>query len=378
VIQGKCAERNIAMAAFKSSLNIKGESILNGLDSSVVVIDDCSNIAFLNSSAEQFFDSSQTQLKGRNISQLLPVESPLMSLIEQVQSTGSGVSDHGITIDTPRITKQLINVQVTPILDIPGFAILNIFERSMVDKIDRQLTHRNASRSVSALSAMLAHEVKNPLSGIRGAAQLLELEATSSDKELTQLICDETDRICQLVDRMEVFSDQRPLERKPVNVHKVLERVRKIAQFGFGVNIKIIEKYDPSLPLINGDYDQLVQIFLNLIKNAAEAINHENGEIIIQTAYQHSVYFALSGKTTRTHLPLVVSVQDNGIGIPVELKDHLFDAFVTSKSNGTGLGLALVAKMIDNHGGVIEFDSDPGKTVFRVNLPMFSDSNVED
>jgi two-component system nitrogen regulation sensor histidine kinase GlnL len=272
----------------------------------------------------------------------------------------------------------LINVQISPILDNPGFAILNIFERSIANKIDRQLTHRNAARSVSAMSAMLAHEVKNPLSGIRGAAQLIEQQATGGDRELTQLICDETDRICQLVDRMEVFSDQRPLERRPVNAHKVLERVRQIAKVGFANNIKIIEKYDPSLPFINGDHDQLVQIFLNLVKNAAEAIKHSSGEIILKTAYQHSVYFALPGNMTRTHLPLIITVQDNGTGIPVEVQDNLFDAFVTSKSNGSGLGLALVAKMIDDHGGVIEFESDPGKTLFRVILPMSADTNDDD
>jgi two-component system nitrogen regulation sensor histidine kinase GlnL len=225
---------------------------------------------------------------------------------------------------------------------------------------------------------MLAHEVKNPLSGIRGAAQLLEQEAIGDDQALTQLIRNEVDRICLLVDRMEVFSDQRPLERKPINAHKVLERVRQIAQNGFASKIKIIEKYDPSLPFILGNHDQLVQIFLNLIKNAAEAIDHEKGEITLQTAYQHSVHFAIPGKETQTHLPLVISVQDNGIGIPVELHENLFDAFVTSKSNGTGLGLAVVAKMIDDHGGIIEFDSYPGKTIFRVILPMTADENEAD
>jgi two-component system, NtrC family, nitrogen regulation sensor histidine kinase GlnL len=352
------------------ALDINTENILNGLDSTVVVIDDGGSIAYLNSSAEQFFAGSLVQLQGHAISELLPLDSPLMSLVTQVQNTGSGVSDYGLILDTPRIEKQSVNVQVTPMADNPGFAILTIFERSIADKIDRQLTHRNAARSVSAMSAMLAHEVKNPLSGIRGAAQLLEQGVSEQDQELTQLICDETDRICALVDRMEVFSDQRPLERTPVNAHKVLERVRQIAQNGFARNIKIIENYDPSLPHIDGNHDQLVQIFLNLVKNAAEATNSNNGEIVLKTAYQHSVRFAIPGSTSRTHLPLVISVQDNGDGIPIELQDHLFDAFVTSKANGTGLGLALVAKMVDDHGGVIEFDSQPGKTIFRVILPM--------
>ena len=373
----KLVGREMEIAPFEVALNIKSESILNGLDSSIIVIDEYLNIAYLNSSAEQFFAGSQIKLKGKNINQLLPFDSPLMSLIRQVQAGGSSVSDHGFTLDTQRIKKQLVNVQITPMLDNPGFAILNIFERSIANKIDRQLTHRNAARSISAMSAMLAHEIKNPLSGIRGAAQLIEQQATGDDRELTQLICDETDRICQLVDRMEVFSDQRPLERRPVNAHKVLERVRQIAQVSFAGNIKIIEKYDPSLPCINGDHDQLVQIFLNLVKNAAEAIKHENGEIILHTSYQHSVHFALPGNITRTHLPLVVTVQDNGIGIPFVVQDNLFDAFITSKSNGTGLGLALVAKMIDDHGGIIEFDSNPGKTLFRVMLPMSSDTNVD-
>jgi two-component system, NtrC family, nitrogen regulation sensor histidine kinase GlnL len=364
------ALRETTMPLNGEALDINTENILNGLDSTVVVIDDSGLIAYLNSSAEQFFAGSLVQLQDHAISELLPLDSPLLSLITQVQKTGSGVSDYGLILDTPRIEKQSVNVQVTPMADNPGFAILTIFERSIADKIDRQLTHRNAARSVSAMSAMLAHEVKNPLSGIRGAAQLLEQGVSEQDQELTQLICDETDRICALVDRMEVFSDQRPLERTPVNAHKVLERVRQIAQNGFARNLKIIEDYDPSLPYIDGNHDQLVQIFLNLVKNAAEAANPNNGEIVLKTAYQHSVRFAVPGNTSRTHLPLVISVQDNGDGIPIELQDHLFEAFVTSKTNGTGLGLALVAKMIDDHGGVIEFDSQPGKTIFRVILPM--------
>ena len=149
--------------------------------------------------------------------------------------------------------------------------VLTLQERSIADKIDRQLTHRNAARSVTAMAAMLAHEVKNPLSGIRGAAQLLEENAGAADRELTRLICDETDRICALVDRMDVFSDRRPIEREPVNIHEVLERVRSAAQSGFARHVRFIEEYDPSLPPVHGNRDLLIQTFLNLVKNAAEA-----------------------------------------------------------------------------------------------------------
>ncbi len=363
------------MTLGKKPESIRSENILNSLDSSIILIDDCLNIVYLNNSAEQFFAGSKAQLIGQNIDQLLPIDSVLMSLIKQVQTEASGVSDYGLLLDTPRTEKQLVNVEVTPMADKRGFVILTIFERSIADKIDRQLIHRSSVRSVSAISAILAHEVKNPLSGIRGAAQLLEKEADVGDLELTRLICDETDRICALVDRMEVFSDQRPITREPVNAHKVLERVRQIAQNGFARNIKIVENYDPSLPEINGNHDQLVQIFLNLVKNSAEAVDPTIGEIILRTSYQHSVYFTVPGSPSRAHLPLVISIQDNGIGIPIEIQEYLFDAFVTSKSNGTGLGLALVAKMIDGHGGIIEFESHPGKTTFRVMLPMSTETS---
>ena len=143
-------------------------------------------------------------------------------------------------------------------------------ERTIADKMDRQLTHRGAARSVSALAAMLAHEIKNPLSGIRGAAQLLEQSAGDDDRTLTRLICDEADRIVKLVDRMEVFSDERPVEREPVNIHVVLDHVKRLAQSGFARRIKFIENYDPSLPPVFANRDQLIQVFLNLVKNAAE------------------------------------------------------------------------------------------------------------
>jgi two-component system nitrogen regulation sensor histidine kinase GlnL len=242
----------------------------------------------------------------------------------------------------------------------------------MADKIDRQLSHRGAARSVSGLAAMLAHEIKNPLSGIRGAAQLLETSVEDEDRELTRLIRDEADRIVKLVDRMEVFSDERPIEREPVNIHVILDHVRRLAKSGFARSIQIRDEYDPSLPMVYANRDQLVQVFLNLVKNAAEAMGDApDGEIVLTTAYKPGFRLSVPGNPSKVTLPLEFCVRDNGAGVPEELIPHLFEPFVTTKANGTGLGLALVAKIIRDHGGVIECESQPRRTVFRALMPAY-------
>ncbi len=344
-------------------------AILAAMAPAVIVLDAAHRFRFANQAAEAFFALSAASLAGMRLEELLPTDHPLFSMVCLARTQTTIIADHDMSFESPRLARRNISVTVAPIVDHPDCVVVTLADGSTVQKLDRQMVFRKAARSVSGMAAILAHEVKNPLSGIRGAAQLLETVVPERDRELTQLIQDEVDRIRALVDRMEMFSD-RPIEHGPVNIHQVLSHVRRLAETGFARHARFIETYDPSLPPVWGNRDQLVQVFLNLVKNSAEAIPERGGVIELITAYQHGVRLALPGGARRVHLPLVVSVRDNGSGIPDTIRSSLFDPFVTSKRSGTGLGLALVAKLVGDHGGLVECDSRPGRTVFRVHLPI--------
>jgi two-component system, NtrC family, nitrogen regulation sensor histidine kinase GlnL len=353
--------------------------ILGALSVPVVLLDAENRFRYVNHAAEQFLGVSAAQLASLRLTDLVPVDNPLFLLVDQVRRSEATVSDHELTLDGPRLHKPGIAVQGSPLPEEPGAVLLVLQDASAARALDRQLTFRSAARSVSGMAAILAHEVKNPLSGIRGAAQLLEASVGPDDRELAVLIRDEADRIRGLVDRMEIFGEK-PISRGAVNIHRVLEHVRKLAQSGFAAHIRFHEAYDPSLPPVWGNRDQLVQVVLNLVKNAAEAVTHadqSNPEITLSTAYQHGMRLAVPGSTDRVELPLTVAVRDNGPGIPEDIRPHLFEPFVSSKASGSGLGLALVAKLMGDHGGLIEVDSRPGRTEFRLHLPVLSERDAE-
>ncbi|KFC61603.1 Nitrogen regulation protein [Bosea sp. LC85] len=346
---------------------------LNVLPMPVLVIGEGHGILYANTAAEDFFQSSVVVLKRQRLDDVIAFGSPVLSLVEDVQRRGASVSEYRLDLGSPRIgVERIVDVFASPLPNQGDAVVLMLQERTIAEKMDRQLTHRGAARSITALGAMLAHEIKNPLSGIRGAAQLLEASVPDSDRMLTQLICDEADRIVKLVERVELFGDERPSERGPVNVHDVLDHVKRLAQSGFARHIRFNEIYDPSLPPVAGNRDQLVQVLLNLMKNAAEAIGEHaiDGEITLTTAYRPGIRMQHAGSAGRIALPLEIGIRDNGPGVPHDLLPHLFDPFVTTKAQGSGLGLALVAKVIGDHGGIVECESVPRRTTFRILLPL--------
>jgi two-component system, NtrC family, nitrogen regulation sensor histidine kinase GlnL len=360
---------------------IEHDLLLSALPHPILVLDANNLIIYANPAAEFFVSASIAVLRRQTLAQVVAFGCPLLSLVDQVRRTGATVNEYGVEILIPRIDGvKLVDVYAgpSPTTITVGHVLLMLQQRSMAQMIERQLTHRASARTVSGMAAVLAHEIKNPLSGIRGAAQLLEPGLSDDDRALTQLICTETDRIRDLVDELEVFGDERPMPRLPVNIHDVLDHVQRLSETGFGRGIRHHAEYDPSLPAVTGDRDKLIQAFLNLIKNAAEAIaetdsnagGDQTGRITLQTSFRPGVRLSVPGSGTRVALPLMIQIEDNGPGVPESMKSVLFDPFVTTKRTGTGLGLALVAKIIGDHGGIIECDSEPRRTVFRVLLPM--------
>ena len=303
----------------------------------------------------------------------MPFSSPVFGAVAQARASSGVVNEYSVAVGTPRLGgERLVDLQAALMTEHPRFVIVMLLERSMAQRSTAS-SPRAARRARSPAWPpcwRMRSRTRSPASAARRNCS--SPASNSDDRALARLICDETDRIRDLVDQMEVFSDERPLDKKPVNIHAVLERVKQLTIAGMGQGITVREEYDPSLPPVLGNKDQLVQVFLNLAKNAAEAIQQggDAGEIHITTAFRPGIRLTVPGTAERITLPLEVCVHDTGPGVPEELRPNIFDPFVTTKPGGKGLGLALVAKIVRDHGGIVECLGRERGTTFRVLLPM--------
>ena len=343
--------------------------LITALPVPVIALDAIDRLLLVNPAAESLLNTSAAMLSERGLTGLTIDGVAIAELCVNARAEGGGHSAFDVEIGFPGARTVRADLLIAPLAEAPGTLVLTLQTRSVASFVERQAVHRGAARSATGVAAMLAHEIKNPLSGIKGAAQLIAQHADADTAELTGLIVAEVDRIRDLVDRMEGFTDTRALPHAPENIHAVLGHVRKLAEQGFARGVRISEAYDPSLPLVAAHRDSLVQVFLNLLKNAVEAAG-PLGKITVTTAFRHGLFVATPGSPRKVSLPIEVCVVDSGPGAPRDLADHLFDPFVTSKPGGRGLGLALVAKIVGDHGGIVEYGREHDRTVFRVLLPV--------
>ena len=347
------------------------EQLWSNLPFPAFVVDASDSFEGVNSAAEHLFGRSNRQLQTVPLTRHFGPTSILIDTLSQARKGAMSMTRYGVSmavIDGPLFE---CAIHLSALGDEGRFLVVLVSDGSS-KKISQSIDNLAAGRSISGLAAMLAHEIRNPLAGISGAAQLLAMSGDEEADELSGLISEEARRIGDLVARVEQYGDQTPVEFKPVNIHTVLDTAVRSAKAGFGQNIQFKKAYDPSLPEVPGDPDQLMQVFQNLLKNACEAVNSGRGQIRIQTHYNSGVKMNLAGQP-RVNLPMQIDITDNGAGIPATLIDDIFDPFISTKTNGSGLGLSLVSKVVAAHGGLIECSSQPGRTVFSVRLPLWKD-----
>ncbi len=342
-------------------------ALWNSLPVPALLLNPDDTIANSNPAAEAFLNLSSRSLMGALLWDTVMIDAPLESAYARASANRSSLFINDVDVSSGERSPLQCNIQFAPLLD-GGDQMLMIFEpREMATRLNKSAKSIRAARSALGMAEMLAHEIKNPLAGITGAAQLLSMTLSAEDCEMTDLIVEESRRIVKLLEQVEQFGNLQPPNRSEVNIHDVLDRARQSASVGFGAHMMMIQDYDPSLPLANVDADQLLQVLLNLLKNASEA-GGAGGSIRLHTFHEPSLRMKRDDGTV-AHLPLQIEIIDDGPGLPPDIASDVFEPFISGRENGTGLGLALVSKLIADVGGWISVDSVPGRTIFRLSLP---------
>ncbi len=332
------------------------------------LIDPSDAIARINPAAEIFLNVSERSVRGAPALDKLAIDASLDDAFQRVRTDQSSLFINNVDVGGRNAAPVNSNIQIAPMVEMAEFILILLHPRVVADRLGRSMPVKSAAKSAIGMAEMLAHEIKNPLAGITGAAQLLSMNLAGDDFELTELIVSETRRVVKLLEQVEQFGNLRPPVRGVVNIHDLLDRAHKSAAVGYAAHMTIVEDYDPSLPATYVDSDQILQVFLNLLNNAAEVTNGVPGTIQMRTFFDRSL--RRRGKDGMTSLPLGVEIIDDGPGLPPDIAANIFDPFVSGRENGTGLGLALVSKIISDHDGWISVDSVPGRTVFRISLPV--------
>lgn len=340
----------------------------NSLPVPAILLGPDDSILETNPAAESFLNLSSKSLRGANLWEKVMIDADLEGAFSRAREKSAPLFVNDVDVGSGERAPMQCNVQFAPLQGQDQTMLMIISPREIASRIHQYASSARAARSVIGMAEMLAHEIKNPLAGITGAAQLLSMNLDNGDRELTDLIVEESRRIVKLLEQVEEFGNLRPPQLSAINIHDILDRARRSATVGFGAHMKIIEDYDPSLPRTHADADQLLQVLLNLIKNASEA-GEEGGTIRLHTFYDASLRVRRDDGS-QARLPLQVEVIDDGPGLPPDIAGDIFEPFVSSRENGTGLGLALVSKLIGQMGGWISVESVPGRTVFRISLPV--------
>jgi two-component system, NtrC family, nitrogen regulation sensor histidine kinase GlnL len=325
-------------------------------------------IVAVNAAAELFLNLSTRALAGAPVWDRVMIDAPLEDAFRRTREQGSSLSVNDVDVGSGERPPIQCSIHFAPLLGSDGEMLMLVSPREMASRMTQNVNTAKAAKSAIGMAEMLAHEIKNPLAGISGAAQLLSMGLSGDELELTDLIVGETRRIVKLLEQVEQFGNLRPPSLRAVNIHDVLDRVRQSASVGFGAHMMFIEDYDPSLPRAWVDGDQLLQIVMNLVKNACEA-GGDGGHVRLRTFYEPSLRLRRKDGG-QARLPLQVEIIDDGAGIPPDIAAEIFEPFVSGRENGTGLGLALVSKLVNDNGGWISVESVPGRTVFRLSLPL--------